>query len=96
MADKYAVIPIARWQDHVEFCALHDLEPPSLVDDAVVIRRQDVFAAPALDAYANSILTAVELLPRDHPAALRLRAVANFFHLQASKSWQTPNRKIPD
>jgi hypothetical protein len=32
--------------------------------DAVVIRRQDVFAPPALDAYHNSINAAVEVLER--------------------------------
>lgn len=35
---------------------------PSPVLDAVVIRRQDVFAAPAFDAYANAMLCVIEAL----------------------------------
>lgn len=35
---------------------------PSPLHDAVVIRRQDVFAPPALDAYANAIQCVIEAL----------------------------------
>ena len=37
---------------------------PTPVPDAVVIRRQDVFAPPALDAYANAIQCVVETLEK--------------------------------
>lgn len=62
------------------------------VPDAVVIRRQDVFAPPALDAYANSISIALEIseAPNTH-----LQVIADYFHEQACEAWQT-DRKIPD
>lgn len=37
---------------------------PSPVPDAVVIRRQDVFAPPALDAYANAMQCVIEAFSR--------------------------------
>lgn len=65
------------------------------VEDAVVIRKQDVFAAPALDAYSNAITCAVELMPDDSPHKERLKDLADFFHQQAVESW-IMDRKIPD
>ena len=67
------------------------------LNDAVVIRRQDVFAPPALDAYANAITLAAELLEKsgvdnDHHG---LREIADYFHAQAALSWDT-DRKLPD
>lgn len=74
-----------------------------LIEDAVVIRRQDVFSPPALDMYANSILTAIDALQsygimRDgnNPTAIdRLHDIAAYFHNQAEMAWGT-DRKIPD
>lgn len=77
------------------------------VADAVVIRRQDLFAPPALDAYANAIDVAISLTPYaemenldvDVPEAfrrvLRLREVADYFHRQAVLAWDA-ERKLPD
>lgn len=67
------------------------------LDDAVVIRRQDVFAAPALDAYANSIQVALMLDPGNEHA-IRLREIADYFSEQAAKSWDNNGhpRKLPD
>ena len=67
------------------------------LQDAVVIRRQDVFAPPALDAYANSIAVALTLDP-EAPSTdwgQRLRAISDYFHEQAALAWQQ-HRKIPD
>lgn len=66
--------------------------------DAVVIRRQDVFAPPALDAYANAITVALELTVHgvsNSERARRLKDIADYFHEQAKLAWTT-NRKIPD
>jgi len=69
--------------------------------DAVVIRRQDVFAAPALEAYANAIQTVIEAMSvegvvlEDGVSVETLREVADYFHEQASKSYDTPGRKLP-
>lgn len=68
--------------------------------DAVVIRRQDVFAAPALEAYANAIQCVIEAgrgtaIDIDVLVLGRLREVADYFHEQACKSYDTPHRKLP-
>jgi hypothetical protein len=66
--------------------------------DAVVIRRQDVFAPPALDAYANAIQVVVEMSQGSsvNGASLEhLREVADYFHEQACKAWEC-QRKLPD
>lgn len=78
---------------------------PAPVHDAVVIRRQDVFAPPALDAYSNAIQCVIEALHRvpSHPNVYadvnatvdRLRDTADYFHEQAAKAW-TEQRKMPD
>lgn len=69
-----------------------------LVEDAVVIRRQDVFAPPALDAYANAMQTAIEVLTNGGAPSgrtLALQGIADYFADQAAKSW-TEQRKLPD
>lgn len=66
------------------------------LDDAVVIRRQDLFAPPALASYANGIAVAIEVMPHDSPVRQQLQDVADYFHEQAEKSWNTDYRKIPD
>lgn len=67
--------------------------------DAVVIRRQDVFAPPALDAYANAIQCVVETLKAldgwDGASVGHLEEVADYFHEQACKAWDS-QRKLPD
>jgi hypothetical protein len=75
--------------------------PAQEVEDAVVIRRQDVFAPPALDAYANAIQVVIETLqldasePRTFELMGRLQYIADYFHDQAAKSW-SEQRKLPD
>jgi len=74
-----------------------------LIDDAVVIRRQDVFSPPAFDAYANSIMVTIEALKArgithdgNSPSVVdRLGSIADYFHAQAAMAWET-DRKIPD
>lgn len=74
-----------------------------IIDDAVVIRRQDVFAPPAFDAYANSIMVTIEALKErgithdgNNPSMIdRLGSIADYFHAQADMAWDT-ERKIPD
>lgn len=66
----------------------------TLVEDAVVIRRQDLFAPPALDSYANSISIAAMMLEPGEQR-LKMQDVADYFHAQAVASWET-ERKLPD
>ena len=67
----------------------------SAVEDAVVIRRQDVFAPAALEGYANAITVALSMADPSTPQAKRLREIADYFHGQATVAWDT-HRKIPD
>lgn len=76
-----------------------------VLEDAVVIRRQDAFAPPALDAYANSITIALGIMRNstiddtpidwDPDQHKRLQEIADYFHAQAVAAWET-HRKIPD
>jgi hypothetical protein len=64
------------------------------VNDAVVIRRQDLFAGPALHAYAANIQLATKLAgPSDRTN--RLKQIADYFHEQAiladAEGWKVPD-----
>lgn len=58
--------------------------------DAVVIRRQDLFAGPSLHAYAASITIAARLSDE-----ARLQPIADYFHEQAiladAEGWKVPD-----
>lgn len=106
--DKYAVFKIGdwleewkQWQDPGD--ALHpltDLQRKRL-DDAVVIRTQDVFAGPALHAYAANISTAISVIRGAEDSgelakvADRLQAIADHFH-EAALEADDKAGKIPD
>lgn len=73
---------------------------PDEVDDAVVMRRQDVFAAPLFRVYANSIaasmVVAAKLVaPGLHLKSESLSQIAAYFQEQAELS-ESENRKVPD
>lgn len=103
--DKFIVFKRAEFNEWAASpIGTRRLPPP--VEDAVVLRRQDVFAPPALDAYASSILTAVEALDAlaaqfDEPPsniaerAKGLREIAEYFSDQARAAWDT-ERRLPD
>jgi hypothetical protein len=97
--DKYAVFKREEWEQWFHnLASMADPPSPSEVEDAVVIRRQDVFAPPALDAYANAITVALELIVEgvsSSDRAKRLRHIADYFHQQAELAWNT-ERKVPD
>lgn len=69
----------------------------TLLPDAVVIRRQDFFAAPALHTYANSIGLAARLAHAapEQKVAKRLQSIADYFHEQAVLA-DEEGFKIPD
>jgi hypothetical protein len=64
------------------------------IKDAVVIRRQDFFASPALAGYAASIAIAIQLTD-DPKRAQQLRYVADYFERQselaADEGWKLPD-----
>lgn len=70
---------------------------PSLAEleitDAVVIRRQDLFASPALATYASMIATAIALAP-ESPNRSELRQIGDYFQrmseLAADEGYKLP------
>jgi hypothetical protein len=72
------------------------------VEDAVVIRRQDIFAEAGLHAYAANVLTGIEILSLLPQIAgmvdiEHLQDIADYFHEQAvSCKRDTFFRKLPD
>lgn len=100
MIGKYIVFKREEWK---EFNPSHSSLTPKQFEemfeiyDAVVIRRQDVFAPPALDAYANAIVTVATVLSQEGltEQAAKLQLVADYFHEQATLAWET-KRKMPD
>lgn len=99
MGSKYIVFKQDEFDRWANSLGENDMERMPLgLQDAVVIRRQDVFAPPALDAYANAMQTCVEVLcngSKPTGTAERLQDIADYFHDQAAKSW-TEQRKLPD
>ena len=63
--------------------------------DAVVIRRQDYFAAPALNAYAQCIAISARLIQDDLVRQGELLQIADYFHQQAElaaeEGWKLPD-----
>lgn len=77
-----------KWQDSPEY-----LDP---VEDAVVIRKQDTFAGPALHTYANMIGIAAKMarqLGGNH--SKNLQDIADYFHEQALEA-DYVDSKLPD
>jgi hypothetical protein len=56
------------------------------LDDATVIRGQDLFAAPALDVYSASIAIALKFSDMDETKRKELRITADYFHERAEES----------
>jgi hypothetical protein len=63
--------------------------------DVVVIRRQDYFATPALNAYASCIAIAARLMQHDLVKQQELLNIADYFHQQAElagdEAWKLPD-----
>jgi hypothetical protein len=69
------------------------------LDDAVVIRLKDPFAATALFTYANTIMSIVELMSPNGMAeedAKRMIDIADYFHQQACESQKIGGKRLPD
>jgi hypothetical protein len=90
--DKYYVFKrsdnIAITDGYVTFAT--DAELP----DGVVIRRQDLFAAPALDTYASMIAMVAHNVS-DPELGKELLAIADYFADQARLAHEE-GKKLPD
>ncbi len=96
MNEKYVVFKrdtIERWMSDGSTLSMLEL------GDAVVIRRQDVFAEAAFWTYNNQIHAALEVLAglgvEDRPEFGRLARIADYFAEQAMLAGKS-RRKIPD
>jgi hypothetical protein len=90
---------IAATFQHGGFVARRELGKP--LADAIVLRKQDSFAAGALHAYANQVVAAMEILQMLPPTQEltdrlnRLQEIADFFHEQAVDA-ENLRYKLPD
>lgn len=103
MAKKYTVFKAHEFDRYKTRGGIYLPPFPQEVEDGIVIRRQDIFAAPGLTAYADSIRTTLNVIQENTqgtPDILclvdRLQDLADYFHEEAKKAWTTPYRKIPD
>jgi hypothetical protein len=72
---------------------------PSPLQDAVVIRLKDPFAATALFTYANTIMSFLELMPEETLSEVendRMMDLADYFHGQAVESQKIKDKRLPD
>jgi len=89
---KYIVFKLSDWKQFT-------LPPTPLpLDDAVVIRLKDPFAATALFTYCNTIMSSLELLEGfiTEEDEKRLLDIADYFHQQACESQQIKGKRLPD
>jgi hypothetical protein len=110
--DKYIVFKSEEWIEWL-MSPKQRLLPgdklPEMLPDAVVIRRQDIFAGPGLSAYASAIQTYIEafrqiievedgrlFVEENVPILGSLIALRDFFHEQAQIAFDHPNKKVPD
>ena len=103
---KYVVFKTAEWEGEMQKYLQtqkargYSVPLPDEVEDAVVMRRQDVFAAPAFRVYANSmaasmVVAAKLVAPGLHLKSETLSQIARYFEEQAELS-ESENRKVPD
>ena len=68
------------------------------MDDAVVIRLKDPFAATALYTYCNTIMSFMELMEdtMTEDERQRMLDIADYFHDQAGQSEKIKGKRLPD
>ena len=94
--EKYVVFKRSEWD-----ASQRGEGVPTLLDDATVIRSQDVFAGPALHAYASSIETSLEILEAlgwdvDSVAVKRMEDARDYFFQRALEADDVRTKKVPD
>lgn len=102
--DKYVVFKkeqFDHWMRRVR--AFKPDDHPDMLKDAIVIRRQDIFAGPGLHAYAAAISTVIEMMEGGviFPMVMeqnlpQLYALREFFHAQALLADEYKDKKFPD
>ena len=71
---------------------------PAALDDAVVIRLKDPFAATALYTYCNTIMSFMELMEDTMTEEERQRMldIADYFAAKAAESAKVVGKRLPD
>lgn len=100
MDSKYIVFKRADWEDLQKESPEADYDE-FILEDAVVIRLQDIFAESALFAYAASIRTSCEILEAtigdvDQALVDNLNAISDYFMSCGEQASKSLHRKIPD
>lgn len=98
MSEKYVVFKRSDWN---ELLISHREHVKSFqVEDAEVIRHQDITAAPIFSTYAHMIISFRDLLYRDQPGVppgwASLTEIADYFAAAADKAEAYPNKRLPD
>lgn len=97
--DKYVVFKREDWEKFSEAYGHEDigLLASQTLQDAVVIRTSDVYAGPALHAYAAMVSMISKTLREIVPdLADRQQRVADYFHDRATEADEHPRPKYPD
>jgi hypothetical protein len=103
--DKYIVFKreefVTWWRQPSVGGTMNEIHCPDELRDSVVIRLKDPFAESALNSYAQSVQTAIEVLRMIPSAAFpplleHLREIADYFAGNAEKARMITERKIPD
>ena len=99
MNEKYVVFKREDFEEARKYLRGRSILPEE-VPDAVVIRRQDVFAAPAFRIYSNGIAASLAVAAKLVTPGLTLHdtgleRIARYFEQQAELSEQE-QRKVPD
>lgn len=104
--DKYVVFKREDWEEAMpkylqqQSARGYSVPLPEEVDDAVVMRRQDIFAAPAFRLYAATIAASLAVAAKIVAPGMvisnfKLENTAKYFDEQAELSEQE-ERKVPD
>jgi hypothetical protein len=91
--DKYIVFKRSDFVNHMSGLPMRMFDGIEIMD-AVVIRRQDYFAAPALATYASTIGLATHLID-DPKKRAQMLAIADYFQRQSEiagdEAWKFPD-----
>jgi hypothetical protein len=101
MSRKYAVLKWSDWEEFVIKAVVQAgimPEAPILVDDAEVVRKQDLTSAPIFYLYSNLVRSYIDLvgpnLSPDHVVALI--EIADHFHEAGLDADEWPGKRLPD
>jgi len=96
---KYAVLRVADWDQIKSTLGQHptdNWDQAFLLDDAEVIRKQDITSGPIFHTYSSIIMSFIDLDPNmDHKTKGNLMEIADHFHVAAMQAAQWPGRRLP-